>query len=135
MHKRAVFNFGEFKSCKCYGISFSRNYTSQGQKKQKILENQGFSWLYLFYSPYLVAEGFFIAPSAFVSSPIASIHSTRPTRNARHRFGKNAYQPFCASLSHSLRPEGHRRANHFVAKEKHIAAMTMCFFFGCGDGI
>ena len=27
------------------------------------------------------------------------------------------------------------RANHFVAKEKHIAARTMCFFFGCGDGI
>ena len=51
----------------------------------------------------LVAEmGFFIAPSAFVSSPIASIHSTRPTRNARHRFGKNGYQSFYALLSHSL---------------------------------
>ena len=62
MHERVVFSFGEFKSRKCYGISFSRDYTSQGQKNKKALKNQGFSWLYLFYSPYLVAEvGFFIA--------------------------------------------------------------------------
>ena len=67
----------------------------------------------------LVAEmGFFIAPSAFVSSPFASVHSARPTRNARHRFGKNGYQPFCASLSHSLRPEGHGRAENPTSKTK-----------------
>ena len=54
MHERAVFSFGEFKSRKCSIISFSRDYTSQGQKKQKALKNQGFSWLYLFYSPFWV---------------------------------------------------------------------------------
>ena len=37
MHKRAVFNFLEFKSRKC-SISFSRDYTSQGQKNKKALK-------------------------------------------------------------------------------------------------
>ena len=61
MHKRVVFNLGKFKSRKC-SISFSRDYTSQGEKNKKALKNQGFSRLYLFYSPFLVAEvGFFIA--------------------------------------------------------------------------
>ena len=55
MHERVVFNFGEFKSRKCL-ISFSRDYVRKGQKNKKALKNQGFSWLYLFYSPYLVAE-------------------------------------------------------------------------------
>ena len=51
----------------------------------------------------MVAEmGFFIAPSAFVSSPFASVHSALPTRNARHCFAKNGYQPFYGLLSHDL---------------------------------
>ena len=53
MHKRVVFNFGKFKSRKC-SISFSRDYVRKGQKNKKALKNQGFSRLYLFYSPYLV---------------------------------------------------------------------------------
>ena len=35
MHKRVVFNFWKFKSRKCSTISFSRDYTSQGQKNKK----------------------------------------------------------------------------------------------------
>ena len=54
MHQRVVFNFGKFKSCKCL-ISFSRNYARKGRKNKKALKNQGFSWLYLFYSLFLVA--------------------------------------------------------------------------------
>ena len=53
MHKRAVFNFGKLKSRK-YSISFSRDYARKEQKNKKALKNQGFSRLYLFYSPYLV---------------------------------------------------------------------------------
>ena len=52
MHKRAVFNFGEFKSRKCFTISFSRDYSGKWWKNKKALKNQGFSWLYLFYSPF-----------------------------------------------------------------------------------
>ncbi len=37
MHKRVVFNFGEFKSCKG-SISFSRDYARKGQKNKKSLE-------------------------------------------------------------------------------------------------
>ena len=55
MHNRTVFNFGEFKPRKC-SISFSRDYARKGQKNKKALKNQDFSWLYLFYSPFLVAE-------------------------------------------------------------------------------
>ena len=55
MHKRIALNFGKFKSRKC-SISFSRDYARKGQKNKKAVKNQGFSWLYLFYSPYLVAE-------------------------------------------------------------------------------
>jgi hypothetical protein len=41
----------------------SRGDARKGEKNKKSLENQGFSRLYLFYSPFLVAEmGFFIAP-------------------------------------------------------------------------
>ena len=45
----------KFKSRKCL-ISFSRDYTSQGEKNKKALKNQGFSWLYLFYSPFWGCE-------------------------------------------------------------------------------
>lgn len=55
MHNITVFNFGEFKSRKC-SISFSRDYARKGKKNKKALKDQGFSWLYLFYSPYMVAE-------------------------------------------------------------------------------
>ena len=56
MHKRVVLNFEKFKSRKC-SISFSRDYARKGQENKKALKNQGFSWLYLFYSPFLVASG------------------------------------------------------------------------------
>ena len=55
MHKRVVLNFEKFKSRKCL-ISFSRDYVRKGEKNKKALKNQGFSRLYLFYSPFLVAE-------------------------------------------------------------------------------
>ena len=55
MHKRVVFNFGKFKSRKC-SISLSRDYARKGEKNKKALIFQGFSRLYLFYSPFLVAE-------------------------------------------------------------------------------
>ena len=67
MHK-VVFIFGEFKSRKC-SISLSRDYARKGQKNKKALKNQGFSWLYLFYSPYLVAGRGFEPPDLRVMSP------------------------------------------------------------------
>ena len=68
MHKWVVFNLGEFKSRKC-SISFSRDYVRKGQKNKKALKNQGFSRLYLFYSPYLVAEVGFEPHDLRVMSP------------------------------------------------------------------
>ena len=68
MHNITVFNFGEFKSRKC-SISFSRDYARKGQKNKKTLKNQGFSWLYLFYSPFLVAEVGFEPHDLRVMSP------------------------------------------------------------------
>ena len=41
MHKRVVFNLGKFKSRKC-SISFSRDYTSQGEKNKKALKIKAF---------------------------------------------------------------------------------------------
>ena len=55
MHKRVVLNLGKFKSRKRL-IYFSRDYARKRQKNKKALKNQGFSWLYLFYSPFMVAE-------------------------------------------------------------------------------
>jgi len=68
MHKRVVFNLGKFKSRKC-SISFSCDYVRKEQKNKKALKNQGFSRLYLFYSPFL-AEGVgfeptWVAPNGF----------------------------------------------------------------------
>ena len=105
MHERVVFSFGEFKSRKCYGISFSRDYTSQGQKNKKALKNQGFSWLYLFYSPYLVAgRGFFIALRRRIVVCRASIHSARHTPCfVRSRCAKRILNPFCLLAPDLLR--------------------------------
>ena len=63
MHERVVFNLGKFKSRKCL-ISFSRDYVRKGQKNKKALKNQGFLWLYLFYSPFLVAGVGFVRSKA-----------------------------------------------------------------------
>ena len=65
MHKVVVFSFGKFKSRKCL-ISFSRDYVRNGQKNKKALKNQGFLWLYLFYSPFLV-EATGLEPTTFWS--------------------------------------------------------------------
>ena len=79
MHNGVVFNFGEFKSRKCFIISISRDYTSQGQKNKKALKNQGFSWLYLLYSPFLVAGVGFEPHDLRVMSPTSC--QTAPSRD------------------------------------------------------
>ena len=58
---------------------FSRDYACQGQKNKKALKNQGFSWLYLFYSPYLVAEMGFEPHDLRVMSPTS--YQTAPLRD------------------------------------------------------
>ena len=52
-----------------YLIIFLVTVRSQGQKNKKALKNQGFSRLYLFYSPYLVAEAGFEPHDLRVMSP------------------------------------------------------------------
>ena len=83
MHNRTVFNFGEFKSRKC-SISFFRDYARKGQKNKKALKNQGFSRLYLFYSPYLVAEVGFERPTRKYT-PLRSVSSFRFTKTLHSR--------------------------------------------------
>ena len=132
MHNGVVFNFGEFKSRKCFIISISRDYARKGQKNKKALKNQGFSWLHLFYSPYLVAEmGFFIAPSAFVSSPIAC--DTRLCRLATRDIASaksviNRFVP-CSPIPFSEGHEEDENPDSARAEEKKKHTTRVCFPF------
>ena len=97
MHERAVFNFGKFKSRKCL-ISFSRDYVRKGEKNKKALKNQGFSWLYLFYSPYLAAGGILPALSSVRLIALPPQWSPRGARRLASSAPFRRYSP-CANNS------------------------------------
>jgi len=60
MHNRTVFNFGEFKSCKC-SISFSRDYARKGQKNKKALKFKAFLG-YIFFIALFWLRGWILCP-------------------------------------------------------------------------
>ena len=71
-------------------------------------------------SCFLTLSRRYATPSAFVSSPFALVHSARPTRNARHRFGtKRLSTVLCLALPFpSSRRSWKGRESHFQNPKK-----------------
>ena len=82
-------------------------------------------------------DGIFHCPVCFCVVAYRLRHSALPTRNARHRFGKNGYQPFYASLSHSLLQrswKGWKSRLCEPRKRKNTPQGCVFLFFGCTRG-